>query len=188
MRCSAPTEPPKPSARRADLADAAFRLRHRTRIFVQDVGGGERVDVGPRRVAIVGAENIEDLLGAGRSGEPRRDSRLDRRPIGPDEEFPRRGDEGGPHEQGELARYRHVDGLRRGKVGIAAAVGDHVDERGLVRAVLAEDVAAQVLQSDALARGAAGLPGAGETILIAKMPSTCCATMRANFFGEAPAP
>ena len=50
---------------------------------------------------------------------------------------------------------------------MAAAVGDHVDELGLVRAILAEDVAAQVLQLDALARGAAGLPGAGETILIA---------------------
>ena len=75
---------------RRHLADAAFRLRYRARILVQDVGGGERVDVRPRRVAIVGAENIEDLLGAWRSGEPGRDPRLDRRPVRPDKHFPRR--------------------------------------------------------------------------------------------------
>ena len=58
-------------------------------------------------------------------------------------------------------------GAAAASVGMAAAVGDHVDELGLVRAILAEDVTAQVLDLDALARGAAGLPGAGETILIA---------------------
>ena len=44
-------------------------------------------------------------------------------------------------------------GSAAASVGIAAAVGDHVDELGLVRAILAEDVAAQVLQLDAPARG-----------------------------------
>ena len=72
------------------LADAAFRLRYRARVLVQDVGGGDRVDVRQRRVAIVGAEDVEDLLGAGRSGEPGRDPRLDRRPVRPDKYFPRR--------------------------------------------------------------------------------------------------
>src|SRR5262245_66033728 len=50
---------------------------------------------------------------------------------------------------------------------MAAAVGDHVDEPGLIRTMLAEDVPAQVLQLNPLARRSACLPGAGEAVLIA---------------------
>ena len=90
MFLSAPTDPPKPSARTATLpiARSVFVTRARV-VLVQDVGGGERVDVRPRRIAIVGAEDIEDLLGAFRSGEPGRDPRLDRRPVRPDKYFSR---------------------------------------------------------------------------------------------------
>ena len=151
---------------RSHLADRAFRLRDPARVvLVQDVGGGDRVDVRPRRIAIVGAEDIEDLLGAFRRGEPGRDPRLDRRPVRPDEYFPRPGNEGGAHEQGQLTRRRHVDRLRRGQRGVAAAVGDRIDERRFCGAVLAEDVAREILNLRAAAGHAAGLPSAGEAIL-----------------------
>ena len=150
------------------LADAALRLRDRARIFVQDVGGGEGVDIRPRRVAIVGAENIEDFLGACRSGEPGRDPRLDRRPVRPHQHFPRPGNEGGAHEQGKLARRRHVERARRDQRGVAAAVSDRIDERCLRGAVLAEDIAREVLDLRPAAGNAPGLSGAGEAILVAQ--------------------
>ena len=136
--------------------------------LVQDVGGGDRVDVRPRRVAIVGAENIEDLLGAGRRGEPGRDSRLDRRPVRPDKHFPRPGNEGGTDEKGQLARCRHVDGSAATSVGVAAAVGDRIDERRFRGTILAEDITGEILNLRSAAGQAPGLPGAGKTILIAQ--------------------
>ena len=55
--------------------------------------------------------------------------------------FPGPGNEGGTDDKGELARHRHVDRLRRGQRGVAAAVGDRIDERGFRGTILAEDVA-----------------------------------------------
>ena len=135
---------------------------------MQDVGGGEGVDVRPRRIAIVGAENIEDFLGAFRSGEPGRNPRLDRRPVRPHQHFPRPGNEGGTHEQSKLARRRHVAGARRDQRGVAAAVSDRIDERRLGGAVLAEDVAGEILDLRPAAGKAPGLSGAGEPILVAQ--------------------
>ena len=116
-------------------------------------------------IAIVGAENIEDLLGAGRSGEPRINSRLDHRAIGPDKYFPRPGNEGGTDDKSQLARRRHVDRARRDQVGIAAAVGDRIDERSLRGAVLAEDIAGQVVNLRPARAQTSGLPGASKAIL-----------------------
>ena len=150
------------------LADRAFGLCYRPRVLVQDVSGGERVDVRQRGIAIVGAEDIQDLIGAGRSGEPRINSRLDHREIGPIKYFPRPGNEGGTDDKGQLARGRHVDRIRRDQVGIAAAVGDRIDERSLRAAVLAEDITGQVVNLRPARAQPSGLPGAGKPILTAK--------------------
>src|SRR5262249_27449075 len=122
-----------------------LRLCYFTWMFVQDVSGGDGVDVWPRRVGIVGAENIEDLLGALRSGEPGRGSRFDCRPIRPYKQLSQPSDDSRPNDKGELACRRHVDRVRRDKVGIAAAVGDCIDERSLRGTVVAEHVPRQVL-------------------------------------------
>ena len=119
-------------------------------------------------IAIVGAEDVEDLLGAGRRGEPRRDPRLDRRPIRPHEHFPRPGNEGGAHEQGELARRRHVDRARRDQRRVAAAVGDRIDERRFRGTVVAEHIAGEIVNLRPARTQAPGLSGAGETILAAQ--------------------
>ena len=95
-------------------------------------------------------------------------SRLDHREIGPNKHFPRRGNEGGTDDKGQLARDRHVDRVRRGQLGVAAAVGDRVDERSLRGAVLAEDITGQILNLRPARAHASGLPGAGEAILIAQ--------------------
>ena len=71
--------------------------------------------------------------------------------------FPGAGNEGGTHEQGQLARHRHVDRLRRGQRGVAAAVGDRIDERRLLGAVLAEDIAGEVVESAPLCWNYGGL-------------------------------
>ena len=46
------------------LADLSLWLRYRAHVFVEDVGRGNDVTVGQRWVAIVGAEGVEDSLGA----------------------------------------------------------------------------------------------------------------------------
>ena len=56
-------------------------------------------------------------------------------------------------------------GFAATSVGIAAAVGDHIDERSLRGAVLAEDIAGQVVNLRPARAHASGLPGAGEAIL-----------------------
>jgi hypothetical protein len=123
----------------------AFRLRYRPRVLVQDVGGGERVNVRQRGIAIVGAEDVENFIGGGRRGEPRREPRLDRRPIRPHERFSRSRNEGGAREQGKLARRGHVDRARRDQLAIAAALGDRVDERRFRGTVVAEHVAGEIV-------------------------------------------
>ena len=78
-------ESPDPAAKTAgedhDLADLTLRLRCREHVLVEDVGRGDGVVVGKRWIAVVGAEGVENSLGALRGGEPRRDPRFDRRPI-----------------------------------------------------------------------------------------------------------
>jgi hypothetical protein len=118
---------------------------------VQDVGGGDGVDVGSRRVGIVGAENVKNRVGARRSRKPWRHSRLDGAPVAPNEHLPRPGNEGRPHQQRKLARHRHVGRRSRRKVGMAAAVGDCIDERRLRAAILAEDVAREIVNLRAFA-------------------------------------
>ena len=83
----------------------------------------------------------------------------------PNKYFPRPGNEGGTHDKGQLARWRHVDRIRRGQLVIATAVGDRIDERSLRGAVLAEHIAGQVVDLSSARAHAAGLPGAGEAIL-----------------------
>src|SRR6516225_9060125 len=47
-----------------DLADLALRLRYRAHVLVEDVDRGDDVTVRQRRIAVVGAEGVEDSLGA----------------------------------------------------------------------------------------------------------------------------
>ena len=76
--------------------------------------------------------------------------------------------EGGTDDKGQLAGRRHLDRLRRDKVGVAAAVGDRIDQRGFRGAILAENIAGEILDLRAATSHAACLPGAGEAILTAQ--------------------
>jgi len=61
-------ESPDPAAKTAGedhhLADLALWPRYFARVFVKDVGCGNDINVRQRRIAIAGAEDVEDLLGA----------------------------------------------------------------------------------------------------------------------------
>src|SRR5262245_5866514 len=72
------------------------------------------------------------------------------------------------HEQSELARHWHVCRARCCRFGIAAAIGNRIDERRFGNAILAEDVARQILNLSAAAGHAPRLPGAGEAVLTAQ--------------------
>src|SRR5262249_7601805 len=141
-------------------------LRYRTRILVQDVGGSDHVNIRSRWIVIVGAKDIEDPFGIRRSGEPWRDPRFDRAPVRPNK-YPRRAsNDGGPDKEGEFARYRYIDGLRRGQFSVAAALGDRIAERCLRCAILAKHVAGEILNLSGFTGHAPGLKAAAEPVLV----------------------
>ena len=59
-------------------------------------------------------------------------------------------------------------GSAAASVGVAAAVGDRIDERGFRGTILAEDITGEILNLRPAAGHASGLPGAGEAILAAQ--------------------
>ena len=152
MFWSAPTEPPKPSASVATLPIFAFRLRHPVRIvLVQDVGGGEHVDVRPRRIAIVGTENIEDPSApadAASQGVIRASIAVqsDQTKL-----FPGPAMSAGRTSRASLRAAGTSTGSAATSSAIAAAIGDHIDQRRFRGAVLAEHVAGEILDLRALA-------------------------------------
>ena len=48
-------------------------------------------------------------------------------------------------DKGQLARHRHVERLRRGQRGVAAAIGDRIDQRSFRGAIRAENITGEIL-------------------------------------------
>jgi hypothetical protein len=128
-----------------DLANLSLWPRDRAYVFVEDIGRGDDIAIRSRRVAIIGAEDIEDSLGALRGGKPRRDPRFDRIPVRPCKQSSWSGGDSGPDNKGELACRRHVGGISRDQCRVIAALADHLDQRAFRGAVVAEHVPCQVL-------------------------------------------